>query len=171
MTLFLAIPLVYQIRNKKFKNIKNITTMNTLVKTFALAGLLLTSSVSLFAADGKDLNKAVVENVVDAYINSTVKGETSYLNQLFDNNFVQRFQTEHNQNSISKDAYIKHLKGQKGISFDCDTEYELIEKSANFSIAKVTLEFDSFTRTDYVTMQQGKAGWVIKEVNSVFHNK
>jgi len=152
--------------------------MTTLVKTFALAGLLLTSSVSLFASEGKapkssekELNKSNVENVVDAYINGTVKGETTYLNQLFDNSFTQRTQSNPTQEAIGKSAYIKHLKNLDGITYQCEVDYQMLEKSDNYSLAKVTLDFEKFTRTDYVTMIQGKNGWSVKEVNSVFKNK
>ncbi len=146
--------------------------MKSLIKSITLAGLLFTASMSIYAKTPKDaLNAALVENVVDAYINSTVKGNTAYINQLFDDNFVQRFQTNHKQAPVSKAAYLKHLKSQEGITFNCDSDFEVIEKSNYYSIAKVTLNFDNFTRVDYVSLQLEDSGWKIKEVNSVFENK
>ena len=143
--------------------------MKNLVKTFAFAGLLIASSFQAFAIDGKEkLNNTVVENVVDEYINSTVKGNTTYAKELFSDKFIQKFQSDENQAAFSKEVYLKHIKANEGISFDCDTEYQLIEKSDKISIAKVTMKFKNFTRTDYVTMNQEKDGWKVKEVNSVF---
>ncbi|MFZ4263712.1 nuclear transport factor 2 family protein [Sphingobacterium sp. HJSM2_6] len=145
--------------------------MKSLIKSIALVSLFTIASISVFAKKPKaTLNSAVIEQVVDAYINTTVKGNTEFVNQLFDNNFVQRFQTDHKQAAVTKAAYIKHLKSQEGIAFDCDTQFDIIEKSEHYSIAKVSLSFDTFTRIDYVSLQWEDQAWKIKEVNSVFKN-
>ena len=147
--------------------------MKNLVKTFAIAGLLFASSVTAFAVDkDKDkLNTAVVENVVDAYINSAFKGDVEHVEDLFGQNFTQKFNTEYNQAPLSRTNFIKQLKGQKGITFNCDSEYQLVEKEGKYSLAKVTMNFSNFKRTDYLTMIQDNEGWKITEVNSVYSQK
>ncbi len=147
--------------------------MNNLVKTFAIAGLLFASTVTAFAIDkDKDkLNKAVVENVVDAYINSTVKGDVEHVDDLFGKNFTQKFNTEYNQAPLSRESFIKQIKDQEGITFNCDADYQLVEKEGKYSLAKVTLNFANFKRTDYLTMIQDNNGWKITEVNSVYSEK
>lgn len=147
--------------------------MKNLVKTFAIAGLLFASSLTAFAIDkDKDkLNNAVVENVVDAYINSSVKGDVEHVDNLFSDNFSLKYNTEYNQAPLSKSSYIKQIKGQKGVTFNCDSDYQIVEKAGKYSLAKVTLDFSNFKRTDYLTMVQDNEGWKITEVNSVFEEK
>ncbi|MGB7527192.1 nuclear transport factor 2 family protein [Sphingobacterium cellulitidis] len=147
--------------------------MKNLVKTFAIAGLLFASSLTAFAIDkDKDkLNNAVVENVVDAYINSSVKGDVEHVDNLFADNFSLKYNTEYNQAPLSKSSYIKQIKGQKGVTFNCDSDYQIVEKAGKYSLAKVTLNFSNFKRTDYLTMVQDNEGWKITEVNSVFEQK
>ena len=147
--------------------------MKNLVKTFAIAGLLFASSLTAFAIDkDKDkLNNAVVENVVDAYINSSVKGDVEHVDNLFADNFSLKYNTEYNQAPLSKSSYIKQIKGQKGVTFNCDSDYQIVEKAGKYSLAKVTLNFSNFKRTDYLTMVQDNEGWKITEVNSVFEEK
>ncbi|OYD42902.1 hypothetical protein CHU00_17750 [Sphingobacterium cellulitidis] len=147
--------------------------MKNLVKTFAIAGLLFASSLTAFAIDkDKDkLNNAVVENVVDAYINSSVKGDVEHVDNLFADNFSLKYNTEYNQAPLSKSSYIKQIKGQKGVTFNCDSDYQIVEKAGKYSLAKVTLDFSNFKRTDYLTMVQDNEGWKITEVNSVFEQK
>ncbi|WP_392469327.1 nuclear transport factor 2 family protein [Sphingobacterium cellulitidis] len=147
--------------------------MKNLVKTFAIAGLLFASSLTAFAIDkDKDkLNNAVVENVVDAYINSSVKGDVEHVDNLFADDFSLKYNTEYNQAPLSKSSYIKQIKGQKGVTFNCDSNYQIVEKAGKYSLAKVTLNFSNFKRTDYLTMVQDNEGWKITEVNSVFEQK
>ena len=147
--------------------------MKNLVKTFAIAGLFFASSLTAFAIDkDKDkLNNAVVENVVDAYINSSVKGDVEHVDNLFADNFSLKYNTEYNQAPLSKSSYIKQIKGQKGVTFNCDSDYQIVEKAGKYSLAKVTLDFSNFKRTDYLTMVQDNEGWKITEVNSVFEQK
>jgi len=147
--------------------------MKNLVKTFAIAGLLFASSLTALAVDNdKDkLNSAVVENVVDAYINSTVKGDVEHVEDLFGKDFTQKFNTEYNQAPLSRASFIKQVKDQKGITYNCDTDYQLVEKAGKYSLAKVTLDFANFKRTDYLTMVMDNNGWKITEVNSVYSEK
>lgn len=147
--------------------------MKNLVKTFAIAGLLFASSVTAFAVDkDKDkLNTAVIENVVDAYINTTVKGNVEHVDDLFGKDFTQKFNTEYKQAPIARASYIKQLKSQKGITFNCDTDYQVVETAGKYTLAKVSLNFSNFKRTDYLTMIQDQDGWKITEVNSVYEQK
>lgn len=142
--------------------------MKNLVKTFALAVLVIGLTFSALAIEKEKLNTAIVENVVEAYINTTVKGDITHINALFGESFTQRFNTEYNQPAVSRSSYIKQLKNQKGITFQCDSNYEIVEQVGKYSLVKVNLDFVNFTRTDYVTLIDNDNGWEIAEVNTVY---
>ena len=146
--------------------------MKNLTKTFAIAALLFVSSVNVFAAEIKDdkkiLNKAVAENVVDEYINSTVKGNTLFIDEIFNNDFSHKVNAGNKQQVVKKAAYLKFLKENKGSEYNCDVNYDFVEKNANYSLARVTLDFGKFKRVDYVSMHMDQGQWKIDEVNSVY---
>lgn len=152
----------------KHLTIKN-KDMKNLTKTIALACVLFVSSVNVFASTDKGLNNAIVDNVVDAYINSTVYGETAYVNELFSNNFNQKFNGGSKQKAIQKNAYIQFLKQNKGVKYNCETSFEWVEKGKDYSLAKVSLDFGDFKRIDYVSVSMQQDGWKIDEVNSVYN--
>lgn len=146
--------------------------MKSLVKIFALVGLVVASYVPSLANGPKSsLNRMHVNTVVEAYINSSVNGQSEFAQEILSDDFVQRYQTGYKQSPVKKNAYIKHIKSLAGVKYDCNTAVEMIEESNGFSIAKVTLTFDHFTRTDYVSLTEDASGWKVKEVNSVFQNK
>ena len=145
--------------------------MKNLVKTFAVAGLLFATSLTAFAIDKDKLNNAVVENVVEEYVNSSVRGDVAFVDQLFDQGFTQKFNTETDQPALSRSKFIQQLKRNEGVTYSCDVESQVVEKSGKYSLAKVTLDFGNFKRTDYLTMVQDAGVWKIKEVNSVFKSK
>lgn len=142
--------------------------MKNLVKTFALTALVFGLTFSALAIEKEKLNSAIIENVVDAYINTTVKGDVTYINELFAETFTQRFNTDYDQPTLSRSSYIKQLKNQKGITFQCDSKYEIVEQVGKYSLVKVNLDFVNFTRTDYVTLIDNDSGWEIAEVNTVY---
>ncbi|MFZ4263170.1 nuclear transport factor 2 family protein [Sphingobacterium sp. HJSM2_6] len=146
--------------------------MKSLIKVFAIVGLVITTSALSFAkVPTNSLNRANVSVVLDAYVNSSVYGQSEFVQEFISEDFVQRFQTGNKQASVKKSAYIKHLKSLTGVKYNCKTAVELMEEANGFSIAKVTLTFNDFIRTDYVQLTTDAGGWKVREVNSVFQNK
>lgn len=142
--------------------------MKNLVKTLALVTLIFGTTLATSAVEKEKLNTTVIENVVDAYINSTVRGDLSHIDELFSQNFTQRFNTDYGQPTLSRTAFIKQLKNQKGITFQCKADYRIVEQAGNYSLIKVNLGFVNFTRTDYVALVKNEKGWKICQVNTVY---
>ncbi|WP_343565260.1 hypothetical protein [Sphingobacterium sp.] len=50
---------------------------------------------------------------------------------------------------------------------NCEVSTDIIEESADYIVAKVTLKFEDFTKTDLVTLERVGSDWkVSKSINS-----
>ncbi len=146
--------------------------MKTLVNTFFAAALITVSTISM--ATGKPeiktekatVNLSTADLAIDHYIAVTTAGESAGLQQLFAEDFSQKVQAE-NTATHSRGEVIKFLKKQKGEQLNCKVDTQIIEASADYVIAKVTLQFESFTKKDLVTLVREGDSWKIsKSINS-----
>ncbi|MNG81257.1 hypothetical protein D3C78_251070 [compost metagenome] len=146
--------------------------MKTLVKTFAAAALIAVSTLAM-AAEGPvsksekaTINLSTADFALDYYVAVTTEGESAGVEQLFAEDFNQKIQSAHAQ-SHSREAVVKSLKKQKGEHLNCIVSTDIVEESADYMVAKVTLKFENFSKTDLVTLERVGNDWkVSKSINS-----
>ncbi len=146
--------------------------MRTLVKTFAAAALIAVSTFAM-AAEGPEakatkanVNLSTADLALDHYVAVTTEGESTGVEQLFAEDFNQKIQAT-NAQSNSRSAVVKLLKKQKGEKLNCTVSTDILEESADYMVAKVTLKFENFTKTDLVTLERAGNDWkVSKSINS-----
>ncbi|MFE2862351.1 MULTISPECIES: nuclear transport factor 2 family protein [Sphingobacterium] len=146
--------------------------MKTLVKTFAAAALIAVSTFAM-AAEGPgakatktNVNLSTADFALEHYVAVTTEGESAGVEQLFSEDFNQKIQASNAQNH-SRNAIVKSLKKQKGEKLNCAVSTEILEESADYMVAKVTLTFENFTKTDLVTLVREGNDWkVSKSINS-----
>ncbi len=146
--------------------------MRTLVKTFAAAALIAVSTFAM-AAEGPgaksaktNVNLSTADFALDHYVAVTTEGESAGVEQLFSEDFKQKIQASNAQNH-SRNAVVKLLKKQKGEKLNCAVSTDILEESTDYMIAKVTLKFENFTKTDQVTLERVGNDWkVSKSINS-----
>jgi len=146
--------------------------MKTLVKTFAAAALIAVSTFTM-AAEGPgsktakaNVNLSTADLALDHYVAVTTGGESAGVEQLFAEDFSQKIQASNAQNH-SRNAVVKLLKKQKGEKLNCTISTDILEESADYMVAKVTLKFENFTKTDLVTLERVGNDWkVSKSINS-----
>ncbi|MDF2517657.1 MAG: hypothetical protein K0R59_2953 [Sphingobacterium sp.] len=64
-------------------------------------------------------------------------------------------------------AVVKLLKKQKGEKLNCAVSTDILEESADYMVAKVTLKFENFSKVDLVTLVREGNNWkVSKSINS-----
>ncbi|OOG16359.1 hypothetical protein BWD42_21730 [Sphingobacterium sp. CZ-UAM] len=103
---------------------------------------------------------------LDHYVAVTTEGESVGVKQLFTKDFNQKVQSA-NAKTNSRDEVVKYLKKQKGERLNCEVSTDIIEESTGYMVAKVTLKFENFTKTDLVTLERVGSGWkVSKSINS-----
>ncbi|QQT31944.1 nuclear transport factor 2 family protein [Sphingobacterium multivorum] len=146
--------------------------MKTLVKTFTAAALIAVSTFAM-AAEGPgakatktNVNLSTADLALDHYVAVTTEGESAGVEQLFAEDFNQKIQAT-NAQSNSRSALVKLLKKQKGEKLNCTVNTDILEESADYMVAKVTLKFENFTKTDLVTLERVANDWkVSKSINS-----
>ncbi|GAA4168541.1 nuclear transport factor 2 family protein [Sphingobacterium ginsenosidimutans] len=146
--------------------------MKALVKTFAAAALIAVSTFAM-AAEGPgsksakaNVNLSTADFALEHYVAVTTEGASAGVEQLFTGDFSQKVQAS-NAQSHSRSALIKSLKKQKGEKLNCAVSTDIIEESADYMVAKVTLKFENFTKTDLVTLVREGNNWkVTSSVNS-----
>ena len=146
--------------------------MKTLVKTFTAAALIAVSTFAM-AAEGPgakatktNVNLSTADFALEHYVAVTTAGESAGVEQLFAADFNQKIQAT-NAQSNSRSAVVKLLKKQKGEKLNCTVSTDILEESADYMVAKVTLKFENFTKTDLVTLERVANDWkVSKSINS-----
>jgi len=145
--------------------------MKTLVKTFAAAALIAVSTTFAMAAEGPgatktNINLSTADFALEHYVAVTTEGESAGVEQLFAADFNQKIQAT-NAQSNSRSEVVKSLKKQKGEHLNCAVSTDILEESADYMVAKVTLKFENFTKTDLVTLERVGNDWkVSKSINS-----
>ncbi|MEN5055086.1 nuclear transport factor 2 family protein [Sphingobacterium kitahiroshimense] len=143
--------------------------MNTLSKTFAAAALIAVSTFSMAAGKpaGENSKKAVVnlstaDLAIDHYVTLMTEGQSAGVEQLFTSDFKQKVQASEVKTN-SRSEVISFLKKQKGEQLNCKTSTTIVEQSSDFMVAKVTQQFEGFTKTDLVTLVNDGGNWKVSQ--------
>ncbi|KKO90772.1 hypothetical protein AAW12_14615 [Sphingobacterium sp. Ag1] len=113
-----------------------------------------------------NVNLSTADFALEHYVAVTTEGESVGVEQLFAADFNQKIQAT-NAQSNSRSEVVKSLKKQKGEKLNCTVSTDIIEESADYMVAKVTLKFENFTKTDLVTLERVGNDWkVSKSINS-----
>jgi len=135
--------------------------MKTTIATIA-AAVLMTLSLSSFASTNNPLKLKGATEILLTYTEATTIGTTDMNKYLFTADF--QYENLANNNKADKKAYLKFLKQNEGLTFDCKTKTEILDQTGNTAIAKTSYAFKDFTRVDHITLTQTKEGWKISKV-------
>ncbi|WP_104384403.1 nuclear transport factor 2 family protein [Sphingobacterium sp. HMA12] len=113
-----------------------------------------------------NVNLSTADFALEHYVAVTTEGESAGVEQLFAEVFSQKVQAS-NAQSHSRSALIKSLKKQKREKLNCVVSTDILEESADYMVAKVTLKFEDFTKTDLVTLVREGNDWKVStSINS-----
>lgn len=134
---------------------KNITTI--------LTAVLMVISLSSYANSiVNPLKEKMAKDILLNYVEATSIGSTAHNTYLFTDDF--EYENTANHDKFNKKDYLKFLKENEGITYQCKTTHEMLDQSGNTAVAKSTLVFENFIRVDYITMTQSKDGWKISKI-------
>jgi len=143
--------------------------MKTLAKTFAAAALIAVSTFTMAAVKptGDNSKKAVVnlstaDLAIDHYVAVMTEGQSAGVEQLFTSDFSQKVQASEDKTN-SRSEVISFLKKQKGEQLNCKTSTTIVEQSGDYMVAKVTQQFEGFTKTDLITLVNDGGNWKVSQ--------
>ena len=112
------------------------------------------------------VNLSTVELAIDHYVAVMRAGQSSGVEQLFAADFNQKVQGLDDKTN-NRSEVISFLKKQKGEQLNCTTSTTIVEESNDYMVAKVTMQFDGFTKTDVVTLVNDGGNWKVSQsINS-----
>ncbi len=140
--------------------------MRTTLKTIAAALIMVTSLSSFAAEKANPLKNVESDMIIDFYMEAVTVGNIDLNTFIFADDF--QYSNVNNNDRGGKKEYIKHLKANKGMQYDCKSSYEILSQDGKVCVAKATMAFDNFTRVDYITLNQGKDGWKVSKVETIY---
>jgi len=140
--------------------------MKTTLKTIA-AALIMVTSLSSFASEKANPLKDVESSMIlNTYLEAVTVGSIELNKFLFADDF--QYRNVNNNDRAGKKEYIKYLKANKGMQYDCKSSYQILSQDGKVCVAKAIMAFDNFTRVDYITLNQGKDGWKVSKVETTY---
>lgn len=107
-------------------------------------------------------------HAVNTYVDAMTRGRISGLNEVLDSSVKFNMLRGKKMLSFSKKEMMDFFKGDKNVEQACTTSTSVVESNADIKVIKVDMKFDSFTRSNYVTVANTGDGWKITNVYSVF---
>ncbi|WP_147051561.1 nuclear transport factor 2 family protein, partial [Sphingobacterium faecium] len=100
------------------------------------------------------------------YVAVMTEGQSAGVEQLFTSDFNQKVHASTNRIN-NRSEVISFLKKQKGEQLNCKTSATIVEQSSDYMLAKVTMQFDGFTKIDLVTLVNDGGNWKVSQsINS-----
>src|SRR5690606_5565960 len=130
------------------------TDMKTTLKTIAAALIMVTSLSSFASEKANPLKNVESDMVIGSYVDAVTVGSIDLNKFLFADDF--QYRNLSNNDRAGKKEYIKFLKANKGMQYNCESSYKILSLDGKVCGAKATMAFDNFTRVDYITLNQGK---------------
>lgn len=111
----------------------------------------------------KDVNTT---KLAHTYVEAITSGHVKYNKHLFTTDF--EYSNANNGQTNNKTEYLNFLKKNKGLQYDCETTYEILDQTKAIALAKASMKFKNFTRVDYITMIQAEDGWKVNKVVTTY---
>ncbi|MFD2742179.1 MULTISPECIES: nuclear transport factor 2 family protein [Sphingobacterium] len=131
------------------------------------AAILVTLSLNSFASTLVNPLKSYNSNrIVATYVEMISSGNYEWSEHLLAKDF--EYVNDVNKTKNSRSEYLRFLKKNKGLKYDCTSKYEILDEVGNTSIAKATMNFGHFSRVDYITLNRTVDGWQVSKVVTTY---
>lgn len=136
--------------------------MKSKIVTITTTLMMILSLSSFGATVSNPLKAKNAHEILITYAECSSFGNTEYNKYLFTEDF--QYENVSNNSKVGKREYLRFLKENKGLNYDCKTRSEILDLTNDTAVAKTIYTFSNFTRVDFVTLSQTKEGWKISKV-------
>jgi len=144
---------------------------NLITKVVLFVLCVATVSSALATPKKNPLKNYSANDAISRYIESTTQGSVAGLENLFTDQFFHTVSTSTKVETHRRQEVIQYLKSQKGYKQNCQSDYSILEKNDNCAIAKITLQYQNFTKTEYVTICSDGDSWKVSQVVTSYPKK
>lgn len=136
------------------------------IKTIAVLLVALVASIFYVHAESNPYKNLDSKEVILHYTGATLLGNSTYSKYLLAEDFEYR--NTANNDTHNKKEFIKHLNTVKDLKYNSTQTVEIIDQEGNTALGKITMDFGTFKRVDYITMIQSTDGWKISKVVTTY---
>jgi hypothetical protein len=140
--------------------------MKTL-KSIAL-GFALLATVCVAKAADKPVERLSKNYAINTYVDAMSRGKLQGLSEVLDPTAKFSMLRGTKVLSYGKTEMLDFLKGSQNVEQTCTVSTSIVENNDNVSVVKVDMNYEGFTRSNYVTVANTGEGWKITNVYSVF---
>ncbi|MFD2902313.1 nuclear transport factor 2 family protein [Sphingobacterium anhuiense] len=108
------------------------------------------------------VNLSTADLAIVHYVAVMTAGQSAGVEQLFTSDFKQKVQASEDKTN-SRSEVVSFLKKQKGEQLNFKTGTTIVRESGDYMIAKVTMQFENFTKTDLVTLFNDSDNWKVSQ--------
>lgn len=146
----------------------NHKAMKNLINLFFAT--ILIASTSAFAHAETNIERLnTADGALNLYVETVTQGQTSYANELFSEQFRQTTSNQSKAIRHNKQEVVAFLKGNKNIKQNCTTNYDILEASTSYALARVEMKYEGFSKIDLVSLSMENGSWKVDQVISSYH--
>lgn len=143
------------------------------MKTFKIT----TIALSLFLLFGnakadKPKNKShavfTMQFSINAFIDADARGVCNGLTDIIADNAKFSMMRGDQMFCFNKKEIVKSMENLHGVQQNCTTNYNVVETFDRYVLVKVEMKYPTFSRFNYITLNQCSDGWKITNVSSIF---
>ncbi len=143
------------------------------MKTLKLFVPLLSLLIAFTTANAKNIPDEGIftkAHAIDTYVDAMTRGRLDGFDQVIDSSAKFTMLRKDKQLiSCNKTQMISFLSKIRNVEENCTTSTTVIENTADMIVAKIDMQFEGFTRSNYVSIANTGNGWKIINVYSVFN--
>ncbi len=141
------------------------------MKTFKIISIVLSLFISFGNAKADKPKNGITASMkfsITSFIDADARGNCYGLEDLIADNAKFTLMRGDKLLSFNKKEIINSMENLRGIHQNCTTNYAVVEASGNYALIKVEMKYPTFSRFNYITMNQCSDGWKITNVSSIF---
>ena len=129
---------------------------------------MLVASVGFVKADDKTQSAQSLNESVQQYVNLVKYGQLENFNKMFTED--AKFSISRNGKVVShtKAEEFAFLRKNKGVTQQCEVLSAVMVNTEAYTVVKVSMIYDGFTRENFVTLVKSGKDWKINAVSSEF---
>jgi hypothetical protein len=133
-----------------------------------MLGLALVIGFGTAKANTPNDKKLTQNYAINTYIDAMTRGKMDGFSDVLDN--TMKFSQLRGKNVLSytKKEMLTFMETNKNVEQICTTSTSVVEQDSNVEVVKVNMNYNGFTRANYVTLANTGNGWKIVDVYSVF---
>lgn len=134
-----------------------------------MLGLSLFIICSLNANAAQRAPRPTQTDVINIFMNASTHGKIEGLEEVLDNDLEYQIKRGNKITTTNKKQLLDFYKASQNIEQACKCTSNTIENGDNV-IVKIDMKYDTYTRTNIVTMVNTNNGWRITKVNTSVAN-